>query len=270
MSPIVRRASSPLRVDPFVALAQAVGHAHIPVQNGIMAQRLPLGVVDLARQQRHGGMVAQRVIELHGEVLLAPHPVPPAAQTPLGARDERILAIGDTVAAGVFALHRLCISRSRLVPEIERQQLGQRIALLAERGQRIEPRAAVVHLDLIAEERRGQRLAVAREDIAAPRGKDLVGEDPARQTVGVVGHLRREELHPDQAREDQRRDQNEDGVEQMHAEEDVAFDRGALLGLRHGQSSMISPGAAGSYNGMPRSASARTTAEWVVERKLCS
>ena len=195
-----------LRIDPFVAFAQAVGHAHIPVENGIAAQGLPLGVVDFAREKRHGRVVAQRVVELHGQELLAPHPVPPAGEAPFGARHERILAVGDAVAAGVFALHRLRIGRGRFVAEIERQQLRERIALLTERAERVEPRAAVVHFDLITEERRGQRLAVARQDVAAPCGNDLVGEDPPLQTFGVVGHLRREELHPDQTREDQRRD----------------------------------------------------------------
>lgn len=139
-----------------------------------------------------------------------------------------------------------------------------------ERTHGVEPRAAEIEFDAVAEDRGGQRISVPREDVAPLGRDDLFGEDASGEPFGIVGDLRAEELHPYQTCEDEQSRQDEEDVEQPHPQQDVAFDaRFFRFHLAH-QSSRISPGTTGSYKSMPRRRSSSRMAEWVVWRKRCS
>ena len=213
-----------LGVDAFVAFDEVVDHAHVPVQERIAPQHLPLGIVHLAGEDVHGGMVAQRVVDAARDVLLAAQAVKETGDAPLGAQVGRIARAHQPVAAGVLLAELPGVGRGGLVLEEGGQQFGQRVGLFAEGVERVEARRGEVEGGLIAEDRGGQRIAVAREDASALGGDHLLGEDSAGQAVGVVGDLRAEELHPDQPQEHDASGQEEEHVEQPHAQQDVTFD----------------------------------------------
>ena len=63
-----------------------------------------------------------------------------------------------------------------------------------ERTHGVEPRAAEIEFDAVAEDRGGQRISVPREDVAPLGRDDLFGEDASGEPFGIVGDLRAEEL----------------------------------------------------------------------------
>ena len=207
---------------------------------------------------------ADRIVDAFGDILLAPQAVHDPCQPPLGTQVRGVAPVDQAVAAGMLLTEELRIFGGRAVAEKGREELRERVGLFVEGLQRIEARRREVEGRLIAEDRGRQRLAVAREDAAALRGDHLLGEDPPGQAVGVVGHLRAEELHPDEAPEHHGARQDEERIEQPHPQQDVAFDFRSFLLHRPCQFSMISPGAAGSWSSMPRARSCSTMAVWVV------
>ena len=248
---VARQADGPprqlaLRIDAFVAFDQAVNHAHIPVQQRIAPQHLPLGVVHLAGKDSDGRMVADRVVNPPRNVLLAAQAVEHPRQPPLRTEILRVARIDQPVAPGMLLAEHPGVLRGGTVPEEGGEQLRERIGLLAEGPERIQPRRGEVEGGLVTEDRGGQRLAVAREDAAALGGNHLLGEDAARKAVGVVGHLRAEELHPHQTDEHNAPGEDEEHVEEPHPQQNVAFDLRSLRLHSRYQFSMISPGASGS------------------------
>ena len=213
-----------LGIDALVALDERVDHAHVPVEQRVAAQRLPLGAVDLAREDVDGGVVAQRVVDAARDVLLAAQAVDEPPQKARGAEVGGLAGVDQPVAAGMLGAEEAAVLRGGLVAEEGGEQLGQRVALLVEALQRVESRAAEVEGGLVAENRGGQRLAVAGQDAAPLGGDDLLGEDAAREAVGVVGHLAAEELHPDEAQQHDGRHGDEEHVEQPDPQQDVLLD----------------------------------------------
>ncbi len=269
VAPVARQADRAarqfaLRVDAVVALDEAVDHAHVPVQQRVAPQRLPLGVVDLAGEDVDRRVVADRVVDAPRDELLAAQPVKKAREPPLGADVGRVAAPHEAVAAVVLTPQQAPVLRGRAVAEEGREELGERVGLLVEGLQRVEARRAEVEGGPVAEERGGERFAVAREDAAPLRRDALLGEDAPREAAGVVVDLGAEELHPHEPPEHDGAREDEQHVEQPYPQQDVAFDlRGFAF---HGQSSSVSPGVRGSCRSMPRSRSRAATAEWVVRR----
>ena len=168
-----------LRVDALVAFDEAVDHAHVPVQHRVTPQGLPFGIVHLAGKDVDGGVVADRVVDFPGDVLLAPQAIHHARQPPFGAQVGGVAAVAQPVAAGVLLAEAAGVFRGGFVLEEGGEQLGERVALFAESLERIEAGRSEVEGRLVAEDRGRQRRPVARED-AAPLGRDgLFGEDAA-------------------------------------------------------------------------------------------
>ena len=192
-------------------------------------------------------MVADRVVDAPPDILLAPQAVEHPRQPPLGTQIGGVARVHQPVAAGMLLAELAGISRSGLVLEEGGKQLRERVGLLVEGLERIEARRGEIEGGLVAEDRRGERFPVAGEDTAALCGDRLLGEDAAREPVGVVGHLRAEELHPYQAQQHDAPGEDEQHVEEPHPQQNVAFDlRSFLFHRRWGQFSIHSPGATGS------------------------
>ena len=209
-------------------------------------------------------MVADRVEDPFLLELPVEDPVEKTGHGALRPVAGRVARIDEPVAAGMLAAEHLAVLGGRTVLEEQREQLRKRIALLLERVERIEPLAAEIELDPVAEHGGGQRLAVARED-GAPLGRQLLeAEDPVLEPSGVPGDLGAE-LHPDQTQQHHRADHDEQHVEQAHPQQNIAlYFRRFLLHIP--QSSITSAGTSGSARSMSRRRSSSRIAEWVVRR----
>ena len=223
----------PVWIDPLVERHQIVCHTHVPVQDGVLAQRLPLVVVDRARQDRHGAVVAQRVVQFHRLELIMPQHVPYTGEETLRAQHRGILAVDNAVVFVVLLDHAAAILRGRAVPEEPRQKLGQRVGLLAEQSQRVESVAGHVEVDAVAQDRRGQRLAVTRQNRPAARIDRVDDEDTAFETLGIVCRFGTEGRHPYQTHNHKQRHENEDSVDPLHPRVHLVLDIGIAFQFCH-------------------------------------
>ena len=169
-------------------------------------------------------MVADRVVDAALHVLLAAQTVQQPGEETLVAQHRSVAAVDQPVVPRMGGAEEFAVLGRGAVAEERSEELGERVALLAEGPERVEPRAAEIHLHLIAEHRDGQRLAVAGEDAAPLCGQDLLGEDAAFEPAGVVVDLGAEHLHPHQTPEHRDPDPDEQQVEQPHAQQNVALD----------------------------------------------
>lgn len=223
----------PVWIDPLVERHQIVCHTHVPVQDGVLAQRLPLVVVDRARQDSYGTVVTQRVVQLHRLELVTAQHVPYTGEETLRAQHRGILAVDHAVVLVVLLDHAAAILRGRAVPEEPRQKLGQGVGLLAEQCQRVESVAGHVEVDAVAQDRRGQRLAVTRQNRPAARIDRVDDKDTAFEPLGIVCRFGTEGRHPYQTHNHKQRHEDEDSVDPLHPRVHLVLDIGIAFQFCH-------------------------------------
>ena len=198
---------------------QIVGHSHIPIQNGVFTQHLPLVIVHRTRQDGHRTMVTNGVVEFYGLVFIFAEHIPHASKKSLASQHGGILAVDYAIVLVVGINHLAAIVGCRAVAEETCQQFAQCVGLLLEGVERVETIARHIEIDSVAQNRGRQWLTVACEYRTTARIDRVGHEDTLLQSLGIVGHLATKCQHPDKSYYDAQTHKDKESIDLLYPRE---------------------------------------------------
>ena len=152
-------------------------YAHIAVQDGVLAQRLPLVEVHRARQNLHGVVVAHGGVDLENLHIVATQVIHNPRDKVATAPNQRVVRIYPLTVLLALVEHQAAILGRRAVLEECGEQLRERIDILTKNLLIVEALATHIEVDAITQDRGSQRLAIACEDRASARDDGVALED---------------------------------------------------------------------------------------------
>ena len=142
-------------------------HAHISVEDGVLAQLLPLLEIDGTGQDMHGVVVTHGGIDLQHLHIVATQLIHNECEEVAAASYERVVRIYPLAVLLACLEHLAAVVGSRAVAEKVVQQLRQRIYILTKCLLVIKALATHIKIYAIAQNRGRQRLAITCQDRAS-------------------------------------------------------------------------------------------------------
>ena len=200
------------------------GDAHISVQDGVLAQYLPLVEVHRTRQNLHGVVVTHGGIDLENLHIVTTQVIDNPREEVAAAPYQRVVRIYPLAVLLALLKHQAAVVGSRAVLEEGGKQLRERIDILAEGLLVVETLATHIEVDAVAQDGCGQRLAIACEDGATARDNGVGLEDALLQTVGILGRLGDGQHNPRQTHHNGQTHEDENPIYGPHSCVHLAFD----------------------------------------------
>ena len=198
-----------------------IGYAHIVVQDGVLAQRLPLVEVHRAGQNLHGVMVTHGGINLENLHIVATQVIHNPREEVATAPNKRVVRIYPLAVFLALVKHHAAILGRGAVLEEGREQLRERIDILTKDLIVVEALATHIEVDAVAQDRGGQRLAIACKDRASARDDGIALEDTTLKTGGILGRLGDGQHNPHKAQNNAQAQQDENPMHDFHLLEHI-------------------------------------------------